>query len=196
MCFPPILIPACNSSSPACLMLCSVYKLNKQGDSRQPCRTPFSILNQSAAPYRVLTCFWTCIQVSQEAGKTVWSHLSKSFSQFVICWHYECKTLMASSFRDLNSSAGISLYPLALSTAVFLNARLISHSRTSGSVWLTTPSQQSGPSQSFLYGSSVHSFRLFLISSELLGLCCFYPLLCPPLGGKLPWCFHFSWRDL
>ena len=32
MCFPPILIPACNSSSPACLMLCSVYKLNKQGE--------------------------------------------------------------------------------------------------------------------------------------------------------------------
>ena len=28
---------------------------------------------------------------------------------FQICWHNECKTLMASSFRDLSNSAGISL---------------------------------------------------------------------------------------
>ena len=37
---------------------------------------------------------------------------------FQICWHNECKALMVSSFRDLNSSAGISLHPLALLTAV------------------------------------------------------------------------------
>ena len=41
-----ILIPACNSSNPAFLVKCSEYRLNKQGDSRQPCCTPFSILNQ------------------------------------------------------------------------------------------------------------------------------------------------------
>ena len=35
--------------------MCSVYRLNKQGDSRQPCRTPFSILNQSVVPCRILT---------------------------------------------------------------------------------------------------------------------------------------------
>ena len=51
----PILIPACNSSNPASLMMCSVYWLNKHGDSRQPCRNPFSILNQSVVPHRVLT---------------------------------------------------------------------------------------------------------------------------------------------
>ena len=51
----PILIPACNSFSLAFLMMCSVYRLNKQGDSRQPCRTPFSILNQTVVPYWVLT---------------------------------------------------------------------------------------------------------------------------------------------
>ena len=33
---PAILIPAYASSSPACLMMYSAYKLNKQGDSRQP----------------------------------------------------------------------------------------------------------------------------------------------------------------
>ena len=51
----PILIPACNSSSLAFLIMCSAYRLNKQGGSRQPCRPPFSILNQSVVPYRVLT---------------------------------------------------------------------------------------------------------------------------------------------
>ena len=80
-----ILIPACNSSNPAFLMMCSVYRLNKQGDSRQPCHTPFSVLNQSVVPYRVLTCFLTHIQVSQETGKMDWySHLFKSFPQFVM----------------------------------------------------------------------------------------------------------------
>ena len=33
---------------------------------------------------------------------------------FQICWHSECKTLMASPFRVLNSSAGIPSHPLAL----------------------------------------------------------------------------------
>ena len=31
-----------------------------------------------------------------------------------ICWHNECKTSMTSSFRDLNSSVGISSHPLVL----------------------------------------------------------------------------------
>ena len=55
MCLLPILIPGYNSSSLAFLMMCSVYRLNKQGDSRQPCHALFLILNQSDVPYRVLT---------------------------------------------------------------------------------------------------------------------------------------------
>ena len=51
----PVLIQAYNLSSPAFLMICSAYRLNKQGDNRQPCRTHFFILNQSVVPYRVLT---------------------------------------------------------------------------------------------------------------------------------------------
>ena len=58
---------------------------------------------------------------------------------FQICWHNEYKTLMASSFRDLNSSAVISFRPLALSTAVFLKTHLTWHSRMSDSRWLITP---------------------------------------------------------
>ena len=37
---------------------------------------------------------------------------------FQICWHIECNTLKASSFRVLNSSTGILSHPLALLTAV------------------------------------------------------------------------------
>ena len=32
-------------------MMCSEYRLNKQGDSRQPCCTPFLVLNQSVASW-------------------------------------------------------------------------------------------------------------------------------------------------
>ena len=41
--------------------------------------------NQSVVPCPVLTCFLTCIQISQEAGQVVWySHLFQNFSQFVV----------------------------------------------------------------------------------------------------------------
>ena len=52
---PAILIPVCALSSLAFHMMCSAYKLNKQGDNIQPCRTPFSIWNQSVVPRLVLT---------------------------------------------------------------------------------------------------------------------------------------------
>ena len=47
---PAILIPACESSSPAFYMMYSAYKLNKQSDNIQPCYTTFPILNKSAVP--------------------------------------------------------------------------------------------------------------------------------------------------
>ena len=47
----PVLIQACDLSSQAFLMIHSMYRLNKQGDSRQLFRTPFLILNQSVFPY-------------------------------------------------------------------------------------------------------------------------------------------------
>ena len=45
---------------------------------------------------------------------------------FQTCWHIECNTLMASTFKVLNSSAGILLHPLALLTAVLPKAHLTS----------------------------------------------------------------------
>jgi len=59
---------------------------------------------------------------------------------FQICWHIECNTLMASSFRVLKSSTGIPSHPLALLRAVLPKAHLTLHSRMSRSGWLTTPS--------------------------------------------------------
>ena len=51
----------------------------------QPWCTPYPIWNKSVAPCPVLTCFLTCIRISQEAGKLVWySHLLKSFPWFVV----------------------------------------------------------------------------------------------------------------
>ena len=74
-----ILSPARYSSSLAFIMMCSVYMLNKQGDNKQPCCTPFSILNNSVVPFRVLTV----------ASQIRWSgiplpHLFKSFPHFVM----------------------------------------------------------------------------------------------------------------
>ena len=81
----PVLIPAYNTSRLAFLLMCSGYRLNKQGDGRQPCRTPFSIQNLSVVLYRVLTVASQPIHVSQETGKMVWySHHLKSFPQFVM----------------------------------------------------------------------------------------------------------------
>ena len=108
---------------------------------------------------------------------------------FQICWHIECSTLIASSFRILNSSAGIPSPPLALLAAVLPKTHLTSHSIMSGSGWVTTPSWLSRSSRSFLYSSFLYSFHLFLISSVLLGLYCFCPLLCPSFGWNVPLMF-------
>ena len=48
------LIPACASSSQAFHMRYSPYKLNKQGDTKQPWHTPFPIWNQSIVACPVL----------------------------------------------------------------------------------------------------------------------------------------------
>ena len=74
-------------------------------------------------------------------------------------------TLAAASFRIWNSSAGIPLPLLALFIVMLPKAHLTSHSRISGSRWVTTPSWLSGSLRPFLYSSSVYSCHLFLISS-------------------------------
>ena len=53
---------------------------------------------------------------------------------FQICWHIECSTFTASSFRIWNSSTGIPSPPLALFIVMLSKAHLISHYRMSGSL--------------------------------------------------------------
>ena len=82
---------------------------------------------------------------------------------FQICWHIECSTFTASSFRIWNSSTGIPSPPLTLFIVMLLKAHLTSHSRMSGSRWVITA--LSGLWRSFLYISSVYSYQSFLIYS-------------------------------
>ena len=73
-----------------------------------------------------------------------------------ICWHIECSTFTASSFRIWNSSASIPSTPLTLLIMMLPKAHLTSHSRMSG-----MPSWLSGSLRPFLYSSSVYSYHLF-----------------------------------
>ena len=57
---------------------------------------------------------------------------------FQICLHIECSTFTASPFRIWNSSTGIPSPPLALFVVMLSKAHLTSHSRMSGSRWVTT----------------------------------------------------------
>ena len=83
---------------------------------------------------------------------------------FQICWHIDCSTCTASSFRIWNSSAGIPSPPLALFVMMLPKAHLTSHSRISGCRWVIIPSWLSRSWRSFLYSSSVYSFHLCLMS--------------------------------
>ena len=104
---------------------------------------------------------------------------------FQICWHIKCSTFTGSSFRISNSSTGIPLPPLAL-FAVMLKAHLTSHSRISGSRWVTTASWLSGSLRPFLYSSFVYSYHLFLISSASVRSLPFLSFIVPTLSWNVP----------
>jgi hypothetical protein len=63
---------------------------------------------------------------------------------FQICWHIECSTFTASSFKIWNSSTGIPSPPLALLVVMLPKVHLTSHCRMSGSRWVITQSWLSG----------------------------------------------------
>ena len=84
---------------------------------------------------------------------------------FQSCWHIECSTFTASSFRIWNSSAGILSPPLDLFVVMLPKFHLTSHSRMSGCRWVMTHSWLPGSWKSFLYIFSVYFCHLFLIFS-------------------------------
>ena len=111
-----------------------------------------------------LNILWHCLSLGLEWKLTFSSPVATAV--FQICWHIECSTSTASSFRIWNSSTGIPTPPLALFVVMLLpKAHLTSHSRMSGSRWVITPSWLSGSLRYFLYSSSVYSCYLFLITS-------------------------------
>ena len=105
---------------------------------------------------------------------------------FQICWHIECSTFTASSFRIWNSSAGIPLLPLALFIVVLPKAHLTSYFRISGSKWVPTPSWLSRSLRPFFYSSSVYSYYLFLISSASVRFLPFLSFIVPIFALNVP----------
>ena len=82
---PPILIPACVSSSPAFLLMYSACKLNKQDGNIQPWHTPFPIWNQSIVPCPVLTVVsWPAYRFLKRQVR--WSGIPISFRIFHSLW--------------------------------------------------------------------------------------------------------------
>ena len=70
-----ILIPACDSFSPAFCMMYSACKLNKQGDTIQPWCTPFLILNSSILAWEIPWIEEPCELQSMEFQR-VWHDLA------------------------------------------------------------------------------------------------------------------------
>ena len=71
--------------------------------------------------------------------KTDFFHSCSHSWVFQMCWHIECSTLTASSFRIWNSSAGTPSPPLAWLVVMLPKAHLTLHSRMSDSRWVITP---------------------------------------------------------
>ena len=103
---------------------------------------------------------------------------------FQFCWHIECSTLTPSSFRIWNSSAGIPSLPLVFFAVMLPKAPLTSHSRMSGSGWVTTSSWSFQSLRTFLY-SSVYSYHL-LISSASVRSITFLSFVVPIFTWNIP----------
>ena len=103
---------------------------------------------------------------------------------FQICWHIECSTFTASSFRIWNSSTGIPSLPLALFIVMLPKAHLTSHSRMSGSRW--SHHRDYLGHKIFLYTSSVYSCHVFLISSASIRSITYLSFIVPIFSWNVP----------
>jgi len=137
--------------------------------------------------------FWTFFGIA-----FLWDWMKTDLFQFCgprrvfqICWHIECSTFTASSFRVWNSSTGILSPPLALFIVMLSKAHLIPHSRMSDNGWMITPSWLSGSWRSFLYSSSVISCHLFLISSASVRSIPFLSFIVPIFAWNVPLVSNF-----
>ena len=130
-----------------------------------------------------LNILWHCPSLELE-----WKLIFQSFGHcwvFQICWHIECSTFTASSFRIWNSATGIPSIPLALFIMMLPKAHLTSHYRISGSRWVITPLWLSRSLRLFQY-SSVYSCHLFLISSASVTSIPFLSFIVPVFAWNVP----------
>ena len=81
-----------------------------------------------------LSILWYCLSLGLEWKLTFSSPVGHCWI-FQICWHSECSTFTASSFRIWNSSTGIPSPPLALFVVMLPKAHLTLHSR----MWVIIP---------------------------------------------------------
>ena len=105
---------------------------------------------------------------------------------FQICWHIQCSTFTASSFRIWNSSVGIPSSPLALFVVMLSKAHLTSHCKMSGSRWVITTLWLCGSWKSFFYSSSLYSCHLFLICSVSVRSIQFLSFIEPIFAWNVP----------
>ena len=87
-----------------------------------------------------------------------------SFLNLLACWVQHFHSIV---FKICNSSTGIPSPLLALFTVMLPKAHLTTHSRMSGSRWVTTLSWLSWSWRSFLYSSSVYSCHLLISSASV-----------------------------
>ena len=107
---------------------------------------------------------------------------------FQSCWHIECSTFTASSFRIWNNSTGIPSLLLALFIVMLPKAHLTSHSRMSDSRWLHHRDylgyEDLGHEEQ--YSSSAYSCHLLLISSASLSSIPFLSFIVPIFAWNIP----------
>ena len=105
---------------------------------------------------------------------------------FQLCWHIECNTFTASSFKIWNSTTGIPSPPLTLFVVMLPKAYVTLHPRTSDFRWMITPSWLSGSWRTFLYSSSVYSYHLFSIASASIRSVSFLSFIEPIFALNIP----------
>ena len=110
---------------------------------------------------------------------------------FQICSYIECNTLITTSFRILNSLAGIPSPPLALFIVMLPETHLASHSRMSSSRCVTAAAAAAYTMVIQVIKTFEQFFCVFW--PLLLNLFCFcyvhtisVPLLCPSLHEMFP----------
>ena len=162
----PTLIPACNSYSLAFLMMYSVYRLNKQGDSRQLCSTPFSILNQSVVPAVQFNLVTQCVHLFA----TQWTAACQSIST-TNSWSLH---KLMSTESVMPSSQLILCHPLLLMLSIYPSIRVFSSESVLcirwPKYWSFTSSISPSNGSSGLFFFRIDWFDLFAVQGTLKSL--------------------------